>query len=159
MTDGRSPITDSPGRIAGIDYGTARIGVALTDRDQRIASPWDNYQRGDEQADADYFRALATGEDVCLFVVGLPVYLSGRESEKSVEARQFGKWLHELTGVPVQWFDERFSSQEADQVLGAGKLSKRKRAERRDKLAAQIMLSAYLESDRSGREPIGLDEE
>jgi putative Holliday junction resolvase len=159
MTDHRSPITDSPGRIAGIDYGTARIGVAVTDREQRIASPWDNYQRGDERADAEYFRALAAGEDICLFVIGLPVHLSGRESEKSAEAREFGKWLHEVTGVPVQWFDERFSSQEADQLLGAGKLSKRKRAARRDKCAAQIMLNAYLESDRSGREPMGLDDE
>ena len=158
MTDDRLPITDSPGRIAGIDYGTARIGVAITDRDQRIASPWDNYRRGDERADAEYFRAVAV-EGICLFVVGLPVHLSGQESEKSGEARKFGKWLNEVTGVPVQWFDERFSSQEAEQILSVGKLSRRKRAKRRDKLAAQVMLNAYLESDRSQREPRGLDDD
>ncbi|NIL97622.1 MAG: Holliday junction resolvase RuvX [Planctomycetales bacterium] len=159
MADEREPTTESPGRIAGIDYGTARIGVALTDRERRIVSPWDNYRRGDERADAEYFRGLVAGEGVVLFVVGLPVHLSGRESEKSGEAREFGKWLQEVTGVPVEWFDERFTSQEADEVLAAGRLSGRKRAERRDKLAAQIMLNAYLESDRSGRQPRGLDED
>ncbi|MGB6044549.1 MAG: Holliday junction resolvase RuvX [Pirellulales bacterium] len=157
MTNNQYPMTKP--RIAGIDYGTSRIGVAITDRDQRIASPWDNYQRGGERADAEYFRALVASEDICLFVVGLPVHLSGQESEKSGEAREFGKWLNEVTGVKVDWFDERFSTQEADQILGAGQLSRRKRAERRDKLAAQIMLSAYLESDRSQREPMGLDDD
>ncbi|NIP86416.1 MAG: Holliday junction resolvase RuvX, partial [Planctomycetales bacterium] len=135
------------------------MGVALTDPDQRIASPWDNYRRRGERADAEYFRQLVAREDVRLFVVGLPVHLSGRESEKSGEARDFGRWLAEVTGVPVQWFDERFSSQEADQVLAAGTFSQRQRRQRRDKLAAQIMLTAYLESDRSGRAPTGVEDE
>ncbi|MEE2707949.1 MAG: RuvX/YqgF family protein, partial [Planctomycetota bacterium] len=56
------------GRVAGIDYGTVRIGVAITDRQRRIASPLDNYQRQSEPADADYFRDLATSHEVALFV-------------------------------------------------------------------------------------------
>ena len=138
------------GRIAGIDYGTVRIGVAITDREQRIASPLDNYWRSGTEADANYFRRLAADHEIVLFVVGLPVHLSGNESEKSREARQFGQWLGELTGVPCVFFDERFTSAEAEEHLLQAGLSKRQRKARLDKLAAQIMLTAYLESDRRG---------
>ena len=141
------------GRIAGIDYGTVRIGVAMTDREQRIASPLDNYQRRCAEADANYFRQLAADHGIVLFVVGLPVHLSGNESEKSREARQFGQWLGERTGVPCVFFDERFTSAEAAEHLVQAGLSKRQRKARLDKLAAQIMLTAYLESDRSGSKP------
>ncbi|OYV83422.1 MAG: Holliday junction resolvase RuvX, partial [Planctomycetia bacterium 21-64-5] len=97
-------------------------------------------------------------ERIVGFVVGLPVHLSGRESEKSREARQFGEWLAETTGLPVAYFDERFTTAEADQFLGAAELTKKQRAARRDKLAAQIMLAAFLESTSPG-EPAPLDDD
>jgi putative holliday junction resolvase len=79
-------------------------------------------------------------------VVGLPVHLSGLESRKSQEARQFGKWLGETTAVPVVFFDERFTSAEAEQHLVAADMTRKKRKQRLDKIAAQILLAAYLES-------------
>jgi putative Holliday junction resolvase len=96
---------------------------------------------------------LAAEERVVRFVVGLPVHLDGRESKKSIEARQFGQWLGEVTGVPVEFFDERFTSTEAEQYLSAAKLTKKQRKARLDKLAAQILLAAYLESTEAGRGP------
>ncbi|HEV3417117.1 MAG TPA: Holliday junction resolvase RuvX [Pirellulales bacterium] len=148
-----------PGRLAGIDYGTARIGIAVTDPEQRLASPLENYTRRGEAADAAYFKRLATEERIARFVVGLPIHLDGRESQKSAEARQFGAWLERATGIPVVFFDERFTSAEAEHHLTAAKLTKKKRKARLDKLAAQIMLSAYLESGDSGQErPKGLDD-
>lgn len=138
------------GRLAGIDYGTVRIGVAVTDARRTLASPYENYRRRDLASDARYFQSLAAEEKIVGFVVGLPIHLDGRESQKSREARQFGQWLTEATGVPVVYFDERFTTAEADQFLGAAQLTKKQRAARRDKLAAQILLSAYLESTRGG---------
>lgn len=153
------PPPPSQGRLAGIDYGTVRIGIAISDSRQTLASPYENYNRRSPVADAERFRRLAKEENIQGFVVGLPVHLSGDESQKSHEARQFGAWLHELTGVPVVFFDERFTSSEAEQFLGAAKLTKKQRKERLDKLAAQIMLSAYLESSRQGNSaPRGLDD-
>jgi putative pre-16S rRNA nuclease len=146
------------GRLAGIDYGTVRIGVAITDARRTLASPYEIYRRRDAAADGRYFRSLATAEKIVGFVVGLPVHLDGRESQKSREARQFGQWLAETTGLAVAYFDERFTTAEADQFLGAARLTKKKRAARRDKLAAQILLSAYLEATRAG-EPGALDDE
>jgi putative Holliday junction resolvase len=152
-----------PGRIAGIDYGTVRIGIAISDADQSIASPYETYTRRGEEADRKRFRQLVKEDQISRFVVGLPVHLDGRESQKSAEARRFGQWLAEATGVAVEYFDERFTTLDAERFLADAQLTKKKRKARLDKLAAQIMLAAYLESlaanPQGTREPPrGLDE-
>ncbi|MBC8875941.1 MAG: Holliday junction resolvase RuvX [Planctomycetes bacterium] len=136
------------GRLAGVDYGTVRIGIAVTDADRRLASPYENYTRGGPKADTKYFCRIATEEGIVGFVVGLPVHASGDESQKSLEARQFGAWLTEVTGLPVRYFDERFTSVEAERYLLGAQMTRKKRKKRLDMLAAQIMLAAYLESSR-----------
>lgn len=142
-----------PGRVAGIDFGTVRIGIAISDPERRIASPYENYTRRGGREDARRFLCLVEEEGIRLFVVGLPVHLDGRESEKSQEARRFGQWLGETTGVPVQYFDERFTSHEAEEALLGAQMTKKRRKRRLDMLAAQIMLSAFLES-RGGRSEV-----
>jgi putative Holliday junction resolvase len=153
------------GRIAAVDYGTARIGVAIADSEAPIATPLVNYTRRTAALDAAFFVDLARREAIVRFVVGLPVHLDGRESQKSREARQFGGWLSALTGVEVVYFDERFTSSEALETLSAAKLTKKKRRARLDMLAAQILLTAYLERGRFDRgaaadlaSPLGLDD-
>ena len=151
------------GRIAGIDFGTVRIGVAISDASGSIASPLETYLRRDEAQDRRWFQKLVADEHIARFVVGLPVHLDGRESKKSTEARAFGQWLAEVSGLPVEYFDERFTTHEAQVFLSDSGLSKKKRQARLDKLAAQIMLTAYLEKRRenpdAADEPLrGLDE-
>lgn len=148
-----------PGRIAALDFGTVRIGIAVTDPQQKIASPYANYERRGEEQDAHYFCQLVTQEKIALFVVGLPVHLSGEESQKSLEARRFGAWIADKTGIGVIYFDERFTTRMADELLSEGNFTKKRRKSRRDKLAAQILLTAYLEADPSGSQPpLGLDD-
>jgi putative Holliday junction resolvase len=145
-------------RIAGIDYGTVRIGIAVADTETQIASPVDNYTRRSVAADGEYFVRLAKEERLSKFVVGLPIHLDGHESQKSQEARKFGDWLGKITRVPVEYFDERFTSAEAEQFLLDAGLSKQQRKQRLDKLAAQIMLTAYLEAnDQAGSPPQSID--
>ncbi len=120
-SDNRSSDSDR-GRVAGIDFGTARIGIAISDPGRSIASPYENYTRRGPQQDARRMRRLVEEERVTLFVVGLPVHLDGRESQSSSRARDFGQWLHEVTRVPVEFCDERFSSVEAEQFLLDAKL-------------------------------------
>ena len=146
------------GRLAGIDFGTVRIGIAITDIEQRLASPLENYTRRGEAADADHFRHLADAERVDRFIVGLPVHTSGDESAKSLEARRFGEWLGRVTGKPIEFFDERYTTSEAEQLLLGVKLTKKQRKARLDKLAAQILLTAYLESRSRGERPRSLDD-
>jgi putative holliday junction resolvase len=139
------------GRLAGIDYGTVRIGIALTDREQQWVSPWKVYTRVNKARDAEFFRAFVHEEQIVQLVVGLPLHLSGDESAKSYESRQFGEWLGQETSIPVIYFDERFSSLEAEQMLGARQKMTRKQKKRRlDAVAAQVLLQAYLEWRASG---------
>jgi putative Holliday junction resolvase len=145
-------------RIAGIDYGTVRIGIATADLDIGIAGPYETYTRRNERLDAEYFRRLAAEERIARFVVGLPVHTSGNESQKSREAREFGAWLAKITNVSVEFFDERYTSAEAEALLLDAGLTKKRRKERLDQLAAQIMLTAYLESGARGQSsPESLD--
>lgn len=150
---------EKTGRVAGIDFGTVRIGIAVSDAGRSIASPLENYTRRSPEQDARRFRQIAADEQVGLFVVGLPVHLDGRESQKSLEARQFGQWLAEVTGVPVEFYDERFTTAEAEEILLGAELTSKRRKKRRDMLAAQIMLAAYLESHTKGtQDPGSLDD-
>jgi len=137
-----------PGRAAGIDYGTVRLGIALSDPERTIASPLESYQRRNPQADAEHLRRLVAEHAITLFVVGLPVHLDGRESQKSLEARRFGEWLSQVTGVPVVFFDERFTSVEADQMLRSAELTRKRRKRRIDMVAAQVMLAAWLDAQQ-----------
>jgi putative Holliday junction resolvase len=160
MREGPKPEHNiAPGRVAAIDFGTVRIGIAVSDPGQSIASPHAVYLSRDRAADARYFQKLVAAERIARFVVGLPVHLDGRESDISQEARAFGAWLAEITGVPVDFFDERFTTTEAEAALSAAGLTSKRRKARRDMLAAQMLLAAYLECGCRGQsQPGGLDD-
>lgn len=134
------------GRILGVDFGLVRVGLAITDPDRIICSPLETYTREDPEADAAYYRTLVEEENVLRIVVGLPLHTNDQESIKSGEARQYGAWLAEVTGKPVSFWDERFTTVEAESALWNAGLTHRKRKARRDQLAAQIMLQAYVEA-------------
>ncbi len=136
----------TPTRLLGVDYGSVRIGLAISDPDRRLASPLAVHIRSSRDQDADYFRSVVSEEEVGALVVGLPVHLDGREGQKAVEARAFGAWLAETTGLPLTFWDERFSTVEAESALWQAGLTHRKRRARRDRVAAQIMLQAYLDA-------------
>jgi putative Holliday junction resolvase len=133
-------------RILGIDYGSVRIGLAVSDPDRKIAFPLATYTRHSRNSDATYYLELIEQEEIGALVVGLPVHLSGREGQKAREAREFGKWLAEVSGLSVVFADERFTTVEAESALWSAGLTNKKRKERRDRVAAQIMLQAYLDA-------------
>ena len=74
-------------RLLGIDYGSVRVGLAVSDAERRIASPLATYTRRGQEQDARYFRTLAQQEEVAEIVLGLPVHMSGQEGQKAQEAR------------------------------------------------------------------------
>ena len=116
-TDSSKSAIPPAGRLAGIDFGTVRIGVAISDPGRTIASPLEIYTRRSPQKDAVYFRELVELERIVGFVIGLPVHMSGDESEKSKQARDFGAWLHHETKVPITFFDERYTTAFAREIL------------------------------------------
>jgi putative Holliday junction resolvase len=104
------------------------------------------YERCGRERDTAHFRALVEAEEIGAIVVGLPVHCDGHEGQKAAEARSFGAWLAEATGLPVRFSDERFSTVEAESALWQAGLTHKKRKARRDRVAAQILLQAYLDA-------------
>ena len=135
------------GALAGIDFGTVRVGIAITDPGRILASPLETFQRlPQRELEARYFQKLVQDYQLVGFVVGLPVHSSGEESQKSSEARAFGAWLGEATQLPICFFDERYTTQHAHRLLGESGRSRKKRKESLDKIAAQILLQSYLDA-------------
>ena len=133
-------------RLLGIDYGRVRVGLAVSDPQRRLASPLATYARRDAEQDARYFHEVVEAEEIGGLVVGLPVHADGNEGPAAAEARQFGQWLYKVTGLPCVFWDERFTTVEAESVLWDAGLTHKKRKARRDQLAAQIVLQTYLDA-------------
>lgn len=152
-----SPASGRPlpaGRIAGVDYGRRRIGLAICDAERIIASPLCvRIVTGDLRAESAFFRALAASEEIAGFVVGLPVHADGTESPMSLEAERFGDWLTRVTDRPVAYQDERYSSREAAGRLAGVGLTRARKKERSDAVAAQVVLQSWLEAQVPGDRP------
>jgi putative Holliday junction resolvase len=133
-------------RLLGVDYGSVRVGLAISDAERRIASPLTTYTRRDAEQDARFLQQLVQEQEVAGWVVGLPLHNDGREGHKAKEARAFGQWLKERTGLPVTFWDERFTTMEAEAFLWQAGLTHKRRRQRRDRVAAQILLQAYLDA-------------
>lgn len=157
--DPESPASISPaaiprrGRLLGVDYGTKRVGFAVSNPDQTISSPLENYTRRDKAQDARHLRQITDEYRMVGAIIGLPVHMSGDEGGKAREAREFGTWVHSVTGLPVGYWDERYTSSLAEEHLLGAALSKKKRQARLDMLAAQIMLQSYLDGARGDAPP------
>jgi putative Holliday junction resolvase len=134
------------GRLLGVDFGTVRVGLAVSDADGIIASPFETYLRKDAVTDAAYFAKLATDERIVGLVVGLPLHMGGEEGVKAKEAREYGAWLSQATGLPVTFWDERCTTAAAEDALWDAGLSHKKRRDRRDRVAAQLILQGYLDA-------------
>src|SRR5690606_26214284 len=108
------------------------IGLALADDEYKIANPWQNYTRRSPEVDGAYFRAICEAESINKIVVGLPVLNDGTEGEKARCARRFGAWLKSVTGLELYFFEERYTTVEAEALLANMKLPKKKKKARRD---------------------------
>jgi len=133
-------------RILGLDFGTRRIGAALSDHRGLIASPLEVYERRTPTLDGQHYRKLVELEGVERLVVGLPYHTGGEEGDLAHLCREFASWLSEALKLPVSFQDERYSSVEAEETLRAGGLKSRDRKARRDMIAAQILLQTYLDA-------------
>lgn len=133
-------------RIMALDYGEVRIGVAMTDLLQMIASPFETYIRKDIQSDINHMCSLIKDNSVKLVVVGLPLNMDGTEGDRAQKTRQFVDLLKEKSNVEFILQDERLSSVEAEEILIEGGMKRKDRKVTIDKIAAAIILESYLNS-------------
>ncbi|QDT02815.1 Putative Holliday junction resolvase [Rubripirellula lacrimiformis] len=141
-------IFPATGRVASVDYGTVRIGIAICDPDRILASPLEVHPAANWEKDGDYFRDLVKDERIVAFVVGLPIHCDGQESDKSRESRRFAKWLSDETDLPVRLFDERFTTAAAKSRMAGAGYTRAKKKKRVDAIAALVLLESFLEACR-----------
>lgn len=152
VTNDPSDSIPSYGRLAAIDYGTVRMGIAVCDPSQTWVTPYETWNR-QPQREPSYFQELVRRESLVGIIVGLPLHNDGRESQKSQEARSFALRLQKAVQLPVILFDERFSTSHAQRLLAETGLSKAKKKAKLDQIAAHVILESYLESSRKGSLP------
>jgi putative Holliday junction resolvase len=134
-------------RLIGIDPGSKTIGLALSDVRLMLASPFGSLKRGKLKANTAEILAIARKENAGGLVVGLPLSMDGTAGPAAQAARDWALALSEATGLPAALFDERLSSAAANRFLIAeADVSRRKRAESVDRLAASWMLQAALDA-------------
>jgi putative Holliday junction resolvase len=132
-------------RVLGVDYGTKRVGLAVSDALRLTASP---HSVVSPSSIVDVVANLVKELGIGTIVVGLPTGLSGGEGASASEARRLAEELGTATGVEVVLLDERFTSRMADQKLIESGKTRRARRETVDKVAAAIILQDYLDNQR-----------
>ena len=133
------------GRVLGVDYGTRRVGLALSDALGIAAHPYDVIAADGAATRIGEIVAL---EGVARVVVGLPTGLGGAEGPSAAGARALAEEVRNIVAIPVSLADERFTSKIAERALIEGDVRRAQRKRRVDKVAAAVMLQAVL--DRPG---------
>lgn len=154
MTDGSSPSPaeiPTSGRVLAVDLGEVRIGLAVSDALQTIGSPAETLDV-ERDAPVDDVAVLLAEEvdarEVVGVVVGYPKTLEGREGAAARRARLLAEALQRRTGVPVDLWDERFTTTEAERAMIDGGVRRRDRRKSIDTVAASLILRGWLEARR-----------
>jgi len=126
-------------RVLALDYGLARTGVAVSDPTGIVARPLDVIESAGSEAGLARVAELARAEEADLIVVGLPITLRGETGAQAAETERFVDALRDVAGLPVETFDERFTTRQAQASIAAGAGAEE------DALAAAHLLTSYLE--------------
>jgi putative holliday junction resolvase len=136
-------------RFLGLDYGSKRIGVALSDPDGTMAFPIETIQVKPDGSHIKDIKAIIDAYQVAKLVVGLPYNMDGSIGDRAREVMRWGGQIEELLGIPVIFWDERLSTSEAHDMLIGINVKGRKRKSIVDKIAASIILKGYLDSENT----------
>jgi putative holliday junction resolvase len=139
------------GRVLGLDVGTRRIGIAVSDPLGITAQGLETLQRENKRRDFERLAEVIRQYDVKEIVVGLPLRMSGAEGTQAGKMQTFAEDLRKRFKLPVHLWDERLTSAEANRLLRETDLSIEKRGKAVDRMAAVLILQGWMESRRHDR--------
>lgn len=142
-------------RIMALDIGDRTIGVACSDEGLILASPVETIQRRGPKADAIRVETLVRERGVTRVIAGLPLTLRGAEGPQSAKVMEFVETLKRRLKVPLELRDERLTTREAERTLIANDMSRARRKEIIDQMAAVLILQNYLDAQAFARENPG----
>ena len=131
--------------VAGLDLGTTTIGLSLSDKGRRFATPRPVINRKKFTLDAEVLLAFAAKEEVKAFVIGLPINMDGSQGPRAQATRAFVRTMSAKTDIPFTFWDERLSTVAAERALIEMDVSRKKRGERIDSAAASFILQGALD--------------
>lgn len=133
-------------RILALDHGTKRIGVALSDELKLIAQPVEYIPAEPFAAFLNRLKQLIQEKQVELIVLGMPRNMDGSYGPAALKVREFAAAVKEAITVPIETWDERLTSAQAQRFLIEGHVRRKQRREKVDKMAAAILLQSYLDN-------------
>jgi putative Holliday junction resolvase len=136
-------------RFVGLDVGERRIGVAVSDPLGMTAQPHEVVERRGARVDILALMEKLRGFEVAGFVAGLPLEMSGNEGSQVERVRTFCERLEKTTGIPVAYQDERLTSVQSERLLESAGVRRERRRGLLDKMAAALILQAWLDSRSS----------
>ena len=140
-----SPLPGPPHRVLGLDVGSRRIGIAVSDPLGITAQGLETLQRKNKKHDFGHLHRVIRDYQVKEIVVGLPLRMSGAEGTQSEKMRAFADELHKKFKLPVHLWDERLTSAEANRFLRETDLSIEKRGPAVDRMAAVLILQGWMQ--------------
>lgn len=136
-------------KIVGIDYGKARIGLAVSDERHKIAFPLTCLKAHRDLSKTVQEVALFLASIPCLkIVVGLPLLMNGKDSDLTKEVRQFATLLEEISSQTIVLWDERLTSKQVEKLLIEGGVKRKQRTSSVDTMAATLILQSYLDAQQ-----------
>ena len=135
-------------RILGVDYGDSRIGLSVCDELGILASPLATIKSESMRKNVDKITAIAKEQNAETIVLGLPLNMDGTEGIRASKSRAFARVLEKVSGLSVILVDERLTTVEADEIMDANNVPKQKRKEIVDRIAAQLILQSYLDTNK-----------
>jgi putative Holliday junction resolvase len=136
-------------RVLGLDVGSRRIGIAVSDPLGVTAQGLATLERQNKRLDFEKLESLAREYSVAEVVVGFPLRMSGAEGPQAEKMRRFADELHERLHIPVHLWDERLTSAEANRLLRETDMSIQRRGQVVDQMAAVLILQSWMESRSS----------
>lgn len=136
---------DAQGALAGLDVGTKTIGVAVSDRTRFVATPLETIRRGRFRDDVEKLRAILEQRKIVGLVIGLPLNMDGSEGPRSQSIRQFAANCAAVIDIPITLWDERLSTAAVTRTLIDADMSRAKRAQVVDRMAAAYILQGVLD--------------
>ena len=129
-------------RIACIDFGLKRMGIAVSDERKSIALPSTTLHGGLSDVIAHF---SSQKSDIETIVIGLPLLMNGTKGEMALRVEKFAKDLEDALSIPIILFDERLSSKHADKSMKEIQTTRKKRTKNLDQVAAALLLQSYLD--------------
>ncbi len=136
-------------RILGIDFGDRNIGLAVSDTLFLTAQAIGRYRRQSQEKDKKYFQELVSQYEVGEIVIGLPLRMDGSPGTRVEKTKKFARWLENILHLPIVFWDERLTTQQALKMLRGQKVDFRKKKILKDQISASLILSSYLENKKA----------